>query len=1369
MAILKPSQLPLVTSWVPEDQFLLWQNGQTKRATGTVIFNSSQISNKEQVTFLAAPATTEFKQTEGGLMTYWDLNWTPNPSNATDIGDGYKLGRFHWMIRTYISSTIDGSELTKIATSLSYCRANGIKVILRFVYDETGTNDPADATLVRALGHIGQIGPIVRANKDVIAWFEAGFIGHWGEWHAGTINQTTWVWDGPTNMPAPADREAIIEALLEHFPSDRYLSVRQLWVIREWLDVPPTPADWGTDTARIAFHNDAYMGNSTDAGTYLKSGDKDFAIAMSGSGAPFNVEFWPGYPSQRATMPEVLVESAQLGLTALNRYGGLNSVREDHDWSQQDYDTFVASVGYRPTLISCTHDFTIANNRAEFSVTLVNKGFARFPNSRHLWVRLVNGSDVHFFKHLGNDCRELAPDVPTTWTFEAEFPEIPEGTYQVQLGLPDKEPSLELDPKYNARFTNSDNGDQVWFNGWLPTGSTISVEVAESSPYVYGPELLVNGDFSSGSSNWTAIRSTLTVANNSLLIRDAEGDWPGARTSSITVTPGDVYELSGYVGRGNTTYLPNLEIRSGSPFSTPGPDLGNSGPFGRLLRTTFEATNAAISVHAFSDSTQIGHQWSVAKLSLRKILNLPEGLRPAPVTQPSLTSQGKPAVGVWTDFDGLDTQIMRLTDGGPIHDYSNRAAFNADQTKIILTGSGKPYQIRNIDGTVFRSSFSTTGQIAFCDPVNPDIIWLQDDSGSRVGRYSIANNTSTMVTIPGNYDSVVIGRYEGPCSDDGRYFALCAEKTGDNRILIFDASTDTVVNSMPAVFGSGYVDNAMISPSGKYLLVQTEETGKSGIQIYDRETLTLLRTVGSVSHTDVGYRADGDECLVQQIDDQSIVSIRLSDGDVRLELRGNILTWSNHVSCRNIRRPGYAYVSMFYNEADTRPLANEIFALRLDGRQMLERWGQSMFGSSNDYDFEAHACASPEGDYVIFNSGWGTLVTSEPYLLRKKPALAYRYPTLLSAPTSQYPEISQAQPSLNTPVQFGSLETTVTRISDANGWMHHYATWQAFSADQSKILLGGNRILSTSDWSLLRTVSIGMQVLFWDPIDSDILWAHDGHGGGNRIRKYSYSANDYTTYTLSGYSDVSIGMGEGSISADGRYLILCALKTGDTSPWLLVFDTTTGTVTGTLNLPGWTYGGSGLDNAHISPSGNYVVVSSYQAGNKGHRVYDRATLTYQRAYTGGSGTNASNGFPGHMDIGYRPNGDEVLVRLRNDGGLVTVRLSDGNEQLEIPGVAMSWGNHVSCRNTLRPGYAYVSMCYQSDQTSKYLYREIIAVRLDGTGRLERWGQAMFPTNGDYNYQAKAVASPNGDKVLMTSGWGTTTSREYILQVPETMP
>src|SRR5690606_3681686 len=129
---------------------------------------------------------------------------------------------------------------------------------------------------------------------------------------------------------------------------------------------------------------------------------------------------------------------------------------------------------------------------------------------------------------------------------------------------------------------------------------------------------------------------------------------------------------------------------------------------------------------------------------------------------------------------------------------------------------------------------------------------------------------------------------------------------------------------------------------------------------------------------------------------------------------------------------------------------------------------------------------------------------------------ARRYPTLIAAPTSQYAAISQSQPALKTPVQFGDLDTVVVRITDAS-MAHHYATWQAFNADQSMVLLwgSGGTILNVADWTSVRSgFDPGFVACFWDPVDPDIIWGHDGFGGGNGIYRYSVSANNSTRYPV---------------------------------------------------------------------------------------------------------------------------------------------------------------------------------------------------------------------------------------------------------------
>jgi Domain of unknown function (DUF4874) len=77
--------------------------------------------------------------------------------------------------------------------------------------DYTSYEDPP-AEIIR--GHLRQLAPVFANNVDVIALFEAGFIGPWGEWHGTAIAQD---YDQGRDM---------LMFILAHTPRDRMVVVR---------------------------------------------------------------------------------------------------------------------------------------------------------------------------------------------------------------------------------------------------------------------------------------------------------------------------------------------------------------------------------------------------------------------------------------------------------------------------------------------------------------------------------------------------------------------------------------------------------------------------------------------------------------------------------------------------------------------------------------------------------------------------------------------------------------------------------------------------------------------------------------------------------------------------------------------------------------------------------------------------------------------------------------------------------------------------------------------------------------------------------------------------------------------------------------
>ena len=177
--------------------------------------------------------------------------------------------------------TLDPTWLAKVDADFSTARKAGISVVVRFAYVQGGDwpySPPyGDASLDVVLAHIDQLGPLLRANADVIATVQAGFIGLWGEWYytdhfvadpanPGVVTEADW-----------QKRAAVVHALLDELPDDRTIQVRTMLMKQTIFGVPTGKAGAlpehrafdGSDLARVGHHNDCFLASPDDFGTFL--------------------------------------------------------------------------------------------------------------------------------------------------------------------------------------------------------------------------------------------------------------------------------------------------------------------------------------------------------------------------------------------------------------------------------------------------------------------------------------------------------------------------------------------------------------------------------------------------------------------------------------------------------------------------------------------------------------------------------------------------------------------------------------------------------------------------------------------------------------------------------------------------------------------------------------------------------------------------------------------------------------------------------------------------------------------------------------------------------------------------------------------
>jgi hypothetical protein len=355
-----------------------------------------------------------------------------------------------YTIPQYNDVPLPESFLNTVQTDLSTARLGGVKVIPRFSY--TNNQNGEDAALDTILLHINQLAPILQENYDVINYVEAGFIGAWGEWYYSShnLNNTT-------------SRRTVTYALLDALPIQRNVVVRTPDYKRKIFQVS-TPLDSleafsGTKRSRVGAHNDCFLADATDYGTYLYNdieGDKNY-LNQDNRYVPQGGETCCdcGY----AGCSNALVDLARMRYSVLNKDYHPSVLSR---WVTEGcMDEVKRRLGYRFELLQATISDSIKPAgifNLNFEIT--NKGFASPFNPRNLEIILRDNSD--------NQKYRLVTDVdPRFWMagdtmFVSVTGGIPsdmsEGNYSAYLFLADPEYRLHDNPDYAIRLANSN----VW-------------------------------------------------------------------------------------------------------------------------------------------------------------------------------------------------------------------------------------------------------------------------------------------------------------------------------------------------------------------------------------------------------------------------------------------------------------------------------------------------------------------------------------------------------------------------------------------------------------------------------------------------------------------------------------------------------------------------------------------------------------------------------------------------------------------------------------------------------------------------------------------------------------------------------------------
>lgn len=423
-----------------------------------------------------------------------------------------------------------------------------------------------------------------------------------------------------------------------------------------------------------------------------------------------------------------------------------------------------------------------------------------------------------------------------------------------------------------------------------------------------------------------------------------------------------------------------------------------------------------------------------------------------------------PAFGGSVKDPASGTYITRITDiaddcwqrygNYPRHDYSKVQPWNADQTlyrfSAVAIYDARGYQPVRCLPNLYVARWSHQ---------NPHLIYAFKPDQRRILRYDTETEvTEEVLDLSGECAYMALGPGEGNMDIHDRRVALACRVDTDDvessnlKIVVVDLQNGKIVarRTLPGAWRGrgeqpGLFDWVSVSQHGKYVVVNWSsnlnqgnpfsENGQEhyGVEVYDSDTLSFRRRLWHYgNHGDLCVDSAGDEVYVQfngpagshvnmyRLEDGEhtvlIGEMQNPGGDIRADFQGH----EGHISCRNVQRPGWAYVSLEYREgispAGTRN-DGVLLAVKLDGSGTVEHFGHHQSSAIN-YSKSAKLVPGPDGTRVMFTSDWGNHQEQE---------LTYEFVASAASPTTD-----------------GADSAALALLKNADSWMYQIEDlWRA--------------------------------------------------------------------------------------------------------------------------------------------------------------------------------------------------------------------------------------------------------------------------------------------------------------------------------------
>lgn len=336
-------------------------------------------------------------------------------------------------------------------------RSAGVKCIIRFAYSASGSAEVFDATPERVFSHIASLSEVLASNGDIIAGVQAGFVGAWGEWYY-TEN-----FAGDNFVPSDTDqdnRRLIFELLLDILPDHISVQGRTPAIMQNAVQssdpINDQEAFTGTVKSRVGHHNDCFLANSSDYGTYTNL-EEDLAYLHESTKYTITGGETCDASNSASNCDNSVPRMQLLHWTYLNRDYNRNVYQK---WEDEGcYDEINLELGYRIRLDSSIFPESIDKGTVlNFKIHLFNRGYSAPTQYKPITLILedVFTNEEYELSYVGtND--DIRYWLPGEIILEASVPtsvNIPDSEYRLYIQLSDQSSSIRNNPAYSIQFAN---------------------------------------------------------------------------------------------------------------------------------------------------------------------------------------------------------------------------------------------------------------------------------------------------------------------------------------------------------------------------------------------------------------------------------------------------------------------------------------------------------------------------------------------------------------------------------------------------------------------------------------------------------------------------------------------------------------------------------------------------------------------------------------------------------------------------------------------------------------------------------------------------------------------------------------------------